>query len=258
MSTSPRPAVPQPDPGDEPATTPTEPGFGSGTLGRATAFVYWYMVVGALMNVGSLPAVLLLLLLGRSAGNVLLVPLCLVLYGPVLSAGLYALRDRTRSEGLTPARSFLRGLRLGWADSLKAWTPPMVVLAVLAGSLANLGAAGVPLTYAGVLVVIGVLVVLWALNALTIATFFSFRGRDVLRLAVFYIARQWRVTVGLLALVVVAIGVVWTTTEAVLWLFTVVWLGFLLGNARPLVADVARRFTVPQAVQQEDGGGTAA
>ena len=217
--------------------------LGDGVLGRAAAFVYWHLVVGVLLCLATLPSVVLLMLLGRSAGNALLVPLCLVPAGPALAAGLFALRDRTRAEGLAPARAFLRGYRLDWADALRVWTPACVALGVVAGGIANVGPAGLPGAYAAVLLVVGVLVLLWALNALTLAAFFGFRTRDTARLAAYYLARP-RVTAGLLALVVVAVGVVWLASEAVLWLFAVVLMASWRTTAQPMVDDVTARFTV--------------
>jgi hypothetical protein len=217
--------------------------FGDGVLGRATAFLYWHLVVGVLLCAASLPSVVLLLLLGRSVANVALVPLCLVPYGPALSAALYALRDRTRSEALAPALAFLRGYRLNAGDALRIWTPAMLLLALVLAGLVSLEAAGVPTGYALVLLVIATLVTLWAIEALSIASFFSFRTRDVARLGAHYLLKTPRVTVGLVALVVVAVGVVWWTTEAVLWLFAVVWVAFWYTSARPMLDDVTTRFT---------------
>ncbi|WP_231916250.1 glycosyltransferase [Microbacterium karelineae] len=219
--------------------------FGSGVLARAALFIYWHLVVGALLCAGTFPTGVLLFFLARSVGNVPLVPLCAILLAPALSAGMYALNDRSRADGLSPApaRSFLRGLRLGWADALRAWTPPMAVLAIVAGGIVAVGAGGIPGGYAGVLIGIGVIVLLWGVNALVIATFFSFRWRDTARLAVYYLGRRWIVTLGELALLIVAVAVVFFTTEAVLWLCQVVWVAFLVVIARPLIADVTARFT---------------
>jgi hypothetical protein len=225
------------------ATTRRE--LGEGALGRATAYVYWHLVVGVLLCAASLPGVVLLLLLERSAGNAALAPLCLVPYGPALSAALYALRDRTRADALTPARAYVRGYRLNVVDVLPLWTVAMVLLAVVVAGIVNLDAAGVPAAYAGVLVVIGALVVLWAVESLTIASFFSFRARDVARLGAHYLLKTPRVTLGLVALVIVAVGVVWWTTEAVLWLFAVVWAASWYRTAQPLLDDVTARFTAP-------------
>ena len=217
--------------------------IGSGVLSRAAAFIYWHLVVGVLMCVAELPVVALLFFLGRSAANAALVPLCLIPLAPVISAGLFAMRARAGSDDLAPARFFLRGLRLGWSDSLRAWTPAMVALAAVAGAIVALRPAGLPVAYAGLLVGVGVIVALWGINALVISTVFSFRWRDTARLAVFYLGRRWQVTLGTLALLIVAVGLVLVTTEAVLWLFQVVWISFLAVTVRPLVAAVTEQFT---------------
>jgi hypothetical protein len=46
-----------------------------------------------------------------------------------------------------------------------------------------------------------------------------------------------------LALVITAGGVVLVSSEAVLWLFQVVWVSFLAVVTQPLVAAVTERFT---------------
>ena len=224
---------------EEQTEGPAGSGFGQGALSKFTAFLYWHLIVLALMCVASLPVVALFFFLARVPGNLALVPLILILYGPVLSAGLFALRDRTRVDELAPLKSFLKGLRLGLVDSLKAWAPPMVFLAVLVGGLVVSGGG----ILFGLLVMIGVIAVLWGLNALTIATFFSFRWIDIARLAVYYLGRRWIGTIGLLALLVVATGVVYFTTEAVLWLFGGVFAAFLWATVQPMVADIRERFT---------------
>ncbi|WP_221584697.1 glycosyltransferase [Microbacterium sp. G2-8] len=218
-------------------------GFGSGVLSRAAALVYTHLVIGVLLCAGSSPTVALLLLLERSASNVPLVPLCFVLSAPALSAALFALHEREPGDELAPARRFLRGLRLGWSDALRVWTPAMAALSLISGGMVSLDDAGIPAAYAGILLTLGVLFLLWGVNALLIATFFSFRWRDTARLAAFYIGRRWSVTLGELALLTVAVATVFFTTEAVLWLFQVVWISFLVIVARPLIADVTTRFT---------------
>jgi hypothetical protein len=217
--------------------------FGEGVLGRATALVYWHLIVELLLVVAVLPGVLGSLLLERTPGNTVLFALCLVPVGPAVSAGLFALRDRTGAEGLTPASSFWRGYRLNWADALRVWVPALVVGVVVVLGLANVGAGGVPGWYAGVLVVVGAGLALWTMNALVIVSFFGFRTRDSVRLAAHYLGARPLVTLGTLSLLVLAGGIVVLTTEAVFALIAVVWLALVLRNAGPLVADVERRFT---------------
>jgi len=227
---------------DEQTQGPTGSGFGTGALSKITAFIYWHLMVLVLMCVASLPVVALFLLLARAPGNLPLVPLILILYGPVLSAGLYAMRDRTRAEELAPARSFVKGIRIGWLDALKAWAPPMVFEAVILAGLAISGDA-VGGAIFGLLAMIGVIVLLWGLNALVIATFFSFRWIDIARLAIYYLGRRWIGTLGLLALLVVATALVLFASEGALWLFGGVFVAFLWSIVQPTVADTQERFT---------------
>ncbi|MGI5189183.1 DUF624 domain-containing protein [Promicromonospora sp. CA-289599] len=217
--------------------------FGDGPLGRAANAIYWYLVVELLLVLTSLPGLVALALLDRSPGNVPFVVLCLLPLGPAASAGLFALRDRATSDALTPASSFWRGYRLNWADILRVWTPALVVLGILAFSLANLGASGVPAWYAPALLVIGAGLLLWTVNVLVIVSFFGFRARDSARLAAHYLAARPLVTLGNLSLLVLAGGVVVLTTEVLFGLVAVVWLAFVLRNAAPLLADVEERFT---------------
>jgi hypothetical protein len=217
--------------------------FGEGVLGRATAFVYWHLIVEALLVVAVLPGAAASLLLERAPGNAPLFALCLLPVGPAVSAGLFALRDRTRADGPTPAASFWHGYRLNWADALKVWAPGLVAGVVILLGLANTGAGGVPGWYAGVLVVVAVGLVLWMVNALMIVSFFGFRTRDAARLAAHFLGARPLVTLGTLSLLVLAAGTVALTTEAVFGLLAVVWLALVLRNSRPLLADVEKRFT---------------
>lgn len=222
------------------AAAPRE--FGDGVLARITARIYWYVVVGALVALGCVPSLVLLALLDRSTGNALLVPLCLVPAAPFLSAGLFALHARAGADEPVPGRTFLRGLRLNWLDVLRLWVPATVVLGVVLTSVVHRQVAGIGVAYAVVLGVVGLVVLLWAVQALLLASLFSFRARDVARLSVYYLGRRPGVTVGLLALVVVAGGVVWLAGELVLALVAVAWLAFLLRVAQPVLDDVRARF----------------
>lgn len=217
--------------------------FGEGVLGRATAVVYWYLMVEVLLVVAVLPGAVASLFLERTPGNAPLFALCLLPVGPAVSAGLFALRDRTKAEGLTPASSFWRGYRLNWADALKVWVPGLAVGVVIVLGLANVGAGGVPGWYAGALVVVGIGLALWMVNALVIVSFFGFRTRDAARLAAHFLGARPLVTLGTLSLLVLAAGIVALTTEAVFGLLAVVWLALVLRNARPVLADVEERFT---------------
>ncbi|NDL60950.1 DUF624 domain-containing protein [Phytoactinopolyspora mesophila] len=217
--------------------------LGSGPLGQLTGALYWYLVVSLLLILATLPGLVGLALLDRSTGNAPLAALCLVPLGPALSAALFALQDRTGAEWLTPASSFWRGYRLNAVDVLRLWVPTLVVLTLITISLANLDGAAVPRGYGGALLAITALVLVWAVNALVIASFFTFRARDVARLAAHYLFKQPRVTLGTVSMLIVASAIVVVTFDVVMAMLGGVWAGFLLHNHRPLVRDVRERFT---------------
>ncbi|MFC7404095.1 glycosyltransferase [Georgenia alba] len=213
-----------------------------GPLSRVSGAVYWYLVVGVLLILTTLPGTLPLMVLDRSAGNIPLVALCLVPVGPAVAAGLFALRDRTRAEALEPARSFLRGYRLNVGDVLRLWVPALAVEAIIAISLANLEVTGVPAGYRSVLVVIAAMVAVWAGLALVIASLFALRTRDVARLAAYYMARTPLAALGVLALLVVMAGLVYLTFDAVLGLVGPLLVHLLLRTCDRMVQDVEANF----------------
>jgi len=213
-----------------------------GVLGRFTSGVYWFLIVGLLLVATTLPGSVPLMLLDRSAGNIPLVALCLVPLGPALAAALFALRDRTRAEALTPGRSFVRGYRLNATDVLKLWVPALAVETMIGISLANLGLAGVPTGYGAVLVVIGVLVAVWSLQAVVIASLFALRTRDVARLAVYYMGRTPLVALGVLGTLVVTFALVYLTFDAMLALAGPLLVHMLLRTCDAMVRHVESTF----------------
>lgn len=223
-----------------PASHPRD--LGEGPLGRVTGTVYWFLVVGLLQVLTTLPGTVPLLFLDRSPGNAPLVALCLLPVAPALSAGLFALRRRRDAEALQPAAAFWRGYRLGAADVIKLWAPALVLLTLLGINLAYLDATGVPAGYVGVAVVLGALALTWVLLAMVIATVYSFRTRDTARLAIYYLLRRPVVTLGVLGTVLLAGAVVLAASDAVLallgWAFT--WL--LLRVTAPIVQDVGANY----------------
>lgn len=213
-----------------------------GPLGRVTGVIYWYLIVTLLQTLTISPGLVALFFVDPVPANTPLAALCLLPLGPALSAALFALRDRHRAEYLAPARSFWRGYRLNVADVLRLWTPAVLVLAIIALGVANPEASGTPGGYGLVLAVIGLLVVLWSLHAIVIASLFSFRARDTARLATHYLGRLPLVTLGAASLLILAGAVIFLTFEVVLVMAGGVWAGLLLHNARRLIQDVEERF----------------
>jgi Protein of unknown function, DUF624 len=217
--------------------------WGEGPLARASAFIYTLLVTEVLFLLTALPGLVPLVLLDRDASNLPLVAACALPLGPALAAALFALHHRSRDlADLHPAAAFWRGYRLNFLPVLRIWAPWLVWLAVVAVTLANFTAAGVPGWWAVLLVAVAVGATLWMANALVITSLFAFRTLDLARLAAYFLARTPATTLGNACLLVVAAGVTWWASEAVLVLLVPVFGLFMLRTCDPMITEVRREF----------------
>lgn len=218
--------------------------FGEGPLGRVTAFIYNLLVVELLVVIAILPGMVPLVLLDRHASNLPLFALCAVPAGPALAAAVYTLHRRSRDlTDLHPAAMFVRGYRINLADVLRIWIPLLAWLTVLAMGLAGSSGASVPGWWAGLLVAIAVAAMLWGINALVIASLFTFRTRDNARLSAYFLARTPGVTLGNLSLLIMAVAVTVYASEAALALLAAIFVMFLVTTCRPMIDKVKEEFT---------------
>ncbi len=217
--------------------------FGAGPLARVAALVYTVLVVEGLLLLTTLPGLVALVLLDRDASNVPLATLCLLPVGPAASAALYALRHRHADlTDLTPATAFWRGYRLNAAGALRIWIPALAWLAVIAMSLAHRSAAGIPVWWTALLVVLAVAVLVWTANALVITSLYTFRTRDIARLSAYFLVRTPGATLGTVGLLIVAGAVTAVASEATLALLGSLLLLALLRTARPVIDTVREQF----------------
>ncbi|GAB3750248.1 hypothetical protein GCM10028864_24810 [Microlunatus parietis] len=215
--------------------------IGRGTLARVAAFVYRYLVLGLFLALLGAPTMIMWILLEPSVSNAIPFVAALAPVAPALSAALYAQRDWSRAPDLNPGRALWRGLRINLVDTLKWWLPVLAVAAVLTVNLGYADTVPGGQTLRPVCLVLLAALALWSGHLLAVTAYFSFRTRDALRVAAAELAR-WRPTLGLAALLVVAVATVLLTSEAVLlatgWAFA----GLLRLTLRPVEADVAERF----------------
>jgi hypothetical protein len=218
--------------------------IGPGALSRFTAAVYRYLVLGVFLAVAGVPTLLAWMLLAPDPGNVMWFVAALLPVAPALSAALYAQRAWAKEQDLSPARPLFRGLRMNLRDTL-AWSVPVLALAaVLAVNVAFASQVAGGALLRPVCAVLLVVLAVWAGHLLAVSSFFSFRFRDVLRVAAAEFFLSWKSSLGVLLLLAVAVGAVLMSSEAVLlglgWAFAaMLWL-----VVRPVVADVTKRFTV--------------
>jgi uncharacterized membrane protein YesL len=217
--------------------------FGEGPLSKGSAFIYTLMAVEFLLLVALLPGLIPYLLLARDASNLPLFALCALPAGPALSAAVYALRQRRLDlTDLKPATAFWRGYRANFWSALQIWAPLLVWLTIIAVNLSYLTSAGVPAWWAALLVVIAFGATLWGINALVITSLFSFRARDVARLAVYYLGRTKTVTLGNVCVLIVAGGLAVLASEVILGLLGSVLALMLLQTCQPMIADIQKEF----------------
>jgi hypothetical protein len=218
---------------------------GRGILARASAVVYRYLVLGAFLALFGGPTLIVWTLLVPSGSNAGLFVAALVPVAPALSAALYAQRSWSRDPDLSPGRALWRGLRSNLVDTLKWWLPVLVVAGVLTFNVFFAGAvAGGEILRPVCLVLLGVLA-LWAGQLLVVTSYFSFRTRDALRVAAAEFFFGWRSTLGLAALLIVAVGTVVLLSEAMLLLTGWAFAGLLRLIMRPVEADIIQRFVHP-------------
>ena len=210
---------------------------------RFAARVYTLLVVEVLLVATTAPGLVLLVALDRS----LVTALGLLPVGPALSAALYALhRQPADLADLRPAAAFWRGYRLNARAALRIWAPLVAVLAVVAVSLLHRDAAGVPVWWSGLLVLLAAAATLVAVTALVIASLFVFRPADVLRLAAHFLAARPAVTLGTAGVLLAALAVTVLLSEAVLLLLASTLAAALLAVSRPMIAGITERFLEPR------------
>lgn len=189
------------------------------------------LVIAGWFLLATLPFWLALVALVPHLSNLPLFALAGLTLGPALSASLYAAL-RLSDADATASAHFRRGYRLNAGQALAVWLP-LVVLVSLGG--ANVGALRGPdatvWLVATAIILAAASVVTW--NALALVSSFSFRTRDVARLAVYYAISKPIVTLATLALTVGLLGLVALTND---------WVPALCGS---LVALALARLTAP-------------
>ncbi|HEY1093905.1 MAG TPA: hypothetical protein VGE61_04335 [Glycomyces sp.] len=218
--------------------------IGPGVLSRFTAAVYRYLVLGIFLAVAGAPTLLAWMLLAPDPANVVWFMAALLPAAPALSAALYAQRAWEREPDLSPARPLFRGLKMNLRDTLAWWVPVLAIATMLAVNVLFAGQVAGGAILRPVCAVLLAVLVVWGGHLLVVSSFFSFRFRDVLRVAAAEFFLSWKSSLGILLLLAVAVGTVLMSSEAVLLLLAWAFALMLWVLARPVVADVTKRFTV--------------
>ncbi|REJ06754.1 hypothetical protein DY023_05215 [Microbacterium bovistercoris] len=216
---------------------------GRGPLSRITLAIHRMLVLEGLLVVTTLPTALIVMLLGHDPSNVPLFVLAMLPIAPALVAGLAAMEAWRRVADLSPGRAFLFAYRRDLAATLKWAAPSTAVLALLAFNLVHLDAVAGATAIRPPLLLLAAVLVVWQGHMIVLTAGFRLRTRDAARIALAQLLPQWRCSLGILALLIVAGTVVLALSELFLLLFAWVFAGLLALLARPVVADVTARFT---------------
>ena len=221
---------------------------GRGVLGRITVDAYWTLMLTVLFGAACLPGGLVVLFLEPGRPAVALLLLAVLPVGPALAATVFAWRQRSRVEDPTPWRCFAAGYRLSALDALKVWAPACAVLSIIGTGVLATGLGLVPTGYLVVLAVIGLVVALSTVHALAITTVFSFRLRDVFRLAVFHTFRLPRATLAVLALLISVAALVVALGDWAAVLAAGLFARLLAHYEQPLLDRIRTEFTADDPV----------
>jgi len=225
--------------------TPNSPvdEVGRGPLSRGAAVVYRMLVLEGMLLLVLLPSIIAIMALGHDPSNVPLFVLSLVLLPPALVAGIAAVGAWRRKPDLAPARAFVLAYRRDFLATLIWALPATAVLAVLAFNLIHLDQVAGAGLLRPLLILLIVAIIAWSGLMLPLTAAFRFRTRDAARIALALIVPQWRFTLGVLSLVLIAATVVLAVSPFVLLLFGWAFPAMLALLARPLITDVTERFT---------------
>ncbi|WP_460519042.1 YesL family protein [Humibacter antri] len=159
--------------------------------------------------------------------------------GPAWVAALYTMRRYADGRDIEPFRLFVRGYLIGWRQTLLFWAPYFTLLFVLGFDLTS----GMPAPVSWLLVVLGAAAVLWGSTVLVIVAFFSFRLRDVLRLAAYGLTRSPRWLLAAAVLMAVAGGLVYVGSEVAAGILVAPFALLTVLASRPLVRRLTEEFT---------------
>src|SRR4029453_15001616 len=170
------------------------------------------------------------------------------LVGAPLVAGMYAFNRLLAGHDTGVFRDFVRGYRENFLPALAVWLPYLVVLAVLAYNLYFLpGGLDTSDPLAAVarvgLIGLSLLVLSAGVTGLLLLSRFTFRVRDLLRLSLYCLGAQKRVSLGNAGILFVS-GFLLLFTTAFLLLFIAGLVVYLIClNSRPLLKFMEEEFT---------------
>ncbi|PRZ17737.1 hypothetical protein [Nesterenkonia sandarakina] len=212
----------------------------NGPLSRVTNFVYRLLIIELGFVLATAPGLIGIFLLEPDPSNIPLYAVCALLFGPAITAGIYAWRT---DHDVVPWLRFWKGYIDGAAQSLLIWVPAVALLALAAFNAAY-AQVGIGFIVAGI--VIGVAAVIAAVTALVVIANFSFRSRDLFKVSLYGAASAPLAALGIISMIVLTGGLIVVVSD---WLpvFLASFLLLLLARTvTPMLAQIQSDLVVQQ------------
>lgn len=174
----------------------------NGPLSQVTNFVYRLLIIELGFVLATAPALIGIFLLEPDPSNIPLYAVCALLFGPAITAGVYAWRT---DHDVVPWLRFWKGWTDGLVQSLTIWVPAVALLALAAFNAAY-AQVGTGFIVAGI--VIGVAGVITAVTVLVVIANFSFRSRDLFKVALYGAASAPLAAIGIISMIILTGGLV--------------------------------------------------
>lgn len=214
-----------------------------GAFWGAAEVVQRVFVLHIWVLLASAPTIIGLPFVAPDPSNIPLFAMLALPVGPALAASIFAWQRLASDTERSVTHFFLRGYRLGWLDALIFWVLALVLLTILTTNLSYADTVFGGSALQTVWLILALVISLVFLNALVISALFSFRRRDVLRLAIFQLGGAWRTTLGFIAILICVAAATVLIAEWVLFFLAgpITW--FIWVQARPLIDSVEADFT---------------
>lgn len=203
-----------------------------GPLARVTNFVYRLIVIELAFVLATLPALIGIFFLEQHPSNIPLYAGFALLFGPAISAGIYAWRA---DEDVVPWARYWKGWIESFVQSIIVWAAVVGLAALVAfnAAYAEVGTSWIigGAVVAGAVAIIGVALLVVVAN-------FSFRTRDLFSVVMYGVASAPLAALGIISLTVLAGAVLLTWADWVLVLLASFMLVLLARTVRPMIVQI--------------------
>ena len=229
--------------------------YSQGGFYRFSQNVYWLMIVNFWFLFSNILLIAAFFLLVPTIANALFFYLAALPTGLTIAALCHSIRQFIDDKDISPTRTFFTSIRKNSKDAFKVWFPIVTLAFILVIDIQYFQQNPTVLNQIlnGVFLVVLFLMTIFTFYALMITTHYTFRVRDIYRLAIYYLFTWVKVSSGNLCIVFLSIVLLFLTNDFILLFIgsTVAWV--LVLNSRSMLKDVKISFVKQeeQALEEE-------